>query len=164
MDTLKEQFIQQLTEFYSGDPWVTENFENKVATLNADKALKRVPAFNHNIAEIVAHMAAWRNFVAKKLQGDITFNITDNTESDWPNADSWEEILNNFRQSQAVLIRSLNDFSDNKWKNPVPTRSYDFIYLVKGIVQHDYYHYGQIGCLIAAQQNTSPIYIKASNL
>ncbi|SMC48357.1 DinB family protein [Pedobacter africanus] len=152
MDTLKKQIIQELTVFYSGDPWVTENFEYKVATLNAETALQRISAFNHNIAEIVAHMTAWRNFVIKKLQGDITFNIVDNTKGDWPDANSWEETLSNFRLSQADLIRSLNNFSDNKWKETVPTRSYDFIYLVKGIVQHDYYHYGQIGCLIAAQK------------
>lgn len=165
MDTLKEQIIAQLTEFHKGDePWVTESFEDKVAILTAEKALKKLPAFNHTIAEIVAHMTAWRNFVSKKLQGDVTFDITDNTKSDWPDAVSWAETLNDFRQSQAILIHALNNFPDHKWKDIVPMRSYDFSYLVKGIVQHDYYHYGQIGCLIAAQKGTDPIYIKASNL
>jgi uncharacterized damage-inducible protein DinB len=151
MNTLKEHIIHQLNEFYGGDQWVTENFEKKVAVLEAEAALKRIPGFNHNIAEIVEHMAAWRYFGFRKLQGDIEFDIVDNTAADWPEAETWDLTLNNFYQSQCSLIKALNEFPAERLGDNVPRRSYDFAYLINGILQHDYYHYGQIGCLIAAQ-------------
>ena len=152
MNTLTEQIAYQLNEFYSGDQWVTENFENKVALLDAETALKRIPGFNHNIAEIVEHMAAWRYFVYRKLQGDTEFDIIDNTTADWPEPEAWQLTLNNFYQSQSSLTKALNEFPAERLGDIVPGRSYDFAYLIKGILQHDYYHYGQIGCLIAAQE------------
>lgn len=164
MNNLKEQIIEQVNEFYNGDQWVSENFINKVAILTPEMALKRIPAFNHTISELVAHMTAWRNFVSRKLQGDAAFDIEDNTKSDWPDADSWTDTLKDFEESQAFLIRSLSNFREDQWEAIVPTRSYNFAYMVKGVVQHDYYHYGQIGCLIAAQQTTNTMYVKSSNL
>ncbi|WP_316813395.1 DinB family protein [Pedobacter heparinus] len=155
MNGFKEQIIYQMNEFYSGDPWVTENFEHKVATMDADTALKRIPDFNHTIAEIVEHMAAWRYFAVRKLKGDTEFDIIDNTNSDWPEVDSWEFTLNNFHQSQCSLIEALNNFQDEKWTTIVPQREYNFRYLLNGVLQHDYYHYGQIGCLIAAQEKNT---------
>lgn len=152
MNTFKQNIIHQLNEFYSGDPWVTENFEHKVAILDAGTAMNKVPGFSHNIAGIVNHMTAWRYFGIKKLNGDAEFDIIDNTVADWPEVDSWELTLINFFQSQQDLVSALNGFSEDKWYDTVPRRSYNFAYLLNGILQHDYYHYGQIGCLIAAQQ------------
>ena len=152
MNTFKQNMIYQLNQFYSGDQWVTENYERKVAILDARAAMNKIPAFNHTISEIVNHMAAWRYFVVKKLNGDAEFDIIDNTAADWPEVDSWELTLINFSQSQQDLISALNRFSDDKWKDTVPGRSYDFTELTNGILQHDYYHYGQIGCLIAAEK------------
>lgn len=152
MITFKQNIIHQLNEFYSGEQWVTENFQRKVAILDARTAMNKVKFFNHTICEIVNHMTAWRYFAVKKLNGDAEFDIIDNTAADWPEIDSWELTLNKFFQSQQDLISGLNHFSDDRWYDTVPGRPYDFAYLANGILQHDYYHYGQIGCLIAAQQ------------
>ncbi|MEO8412958.1 MAG: DinB family protein [Ginsengibacter sp.] len=150
MQVLTEGIIKQLSDFYKGDPWVTDNLIDKVFSLGPDIAFKKVLGHSHSIAQQVAHIRAWRNFVVQKLTGNGNFDIKDNSLSDWLEPTDWRALSVEFETGHNNLLAAIKNFPVDQWHSTVPGRSYSFIYLISGIVEHDYYHFGQIGSILAA--------------
>lgn len=149
-----ERAKKQLKEFYTGNPWVTDNFNKKVLSIKADKALKKIPAHSHSVAELIAHMNAWRNFIIQKLTGNDDYDIEDNSVIDWPKPLDWPAVCKEFELCQQNLLSAISNFPIERWNTTVPARNYSFIHLLYGIIEHDYYHYGQIGSLMAGIEKT----------
>ncbi len=148
---LTERVIKQLNDFYNGDSWVTDNFEKKVFSLSPAVALKKVHGHSHSVAELVSHIIAWRNFAVQKLSGNNNFDIRDNSTADWPVAVDWIDTCKEFEACHNNLLAAIKNFPVEQWLTKVPGRNYSFVYLINGIVEHDYYHYGQIGSVLAAR-------------
>ncbi len=145
-----ERVIQQLNDFYNGDNWVTDNLEKKIFSLESSVALKKVQGHSHSIAELLSHITAWRNFAVQKLNGNNGFDIEDNSAGDWPEAVDWDTIRREFEECHQRLLTAIKNFPVEQWHTKVAGRNYSFVYLINGIVEHDYYHYGQIGSVLAA--------------
>lgn len=141
---------KQLTNFYSGDSWVTDNFSKKVLSIKSADALKKVQGHSHSVAQSVSHITAWRNFAVQKLSGNDDYDILNNSTEDWPQADDWDSVQSEFKTCDENLMNAIENFPVESWSSEVPGRTYSFIYLLTGIIEHDYYHYGQIGSLLAA--------------
>jgi DinB superfamily len=142
--------INHLENFYNGDNWVTSNLSEKVFSLPASEVSKRIPGYVYTIAQQVAHIVAWRNFGVEKLNGNGDFDITDNSADDWPEPGDWVALQKKFVDCHRDLIKAINCFPIDKWYTTVPGRKYSFLFLIEGIVEHDYYHYGQIGTILGA--------------
>ncbi len=147
---LIERVIKQLSDFYNGNSWVTDNLEKKVFSLTSSEAEKKVEGQSHSVAQLVAHITAWRNFVVQKLIGNSDYDIEDNSTADWPEAIDWVSTRKEFEACHQNLLEAIKNFPGSQWNEKVPGRNYSFIYLINGIVEHDYYHYGQIGSVLAA--------------
>jgi len=147
----------QLVEFYNGNCWVTDNFSNRVLSLTQEIALKKIQGHSHSVAELVGHIVAWRNFAVQKLIGNNNYDIDDESDVNWSDQHDWNTLCSEFESIHKKLISAIENLPINKWNAKVSGRNYSFIYLICGIVQHDYYHYGQIGSVLAAierMQNT----------
>ena len=160
LKALTERIIQQLNNFYNGNSWVTDNFQKKILSLPGDVAMKKVPGNTHSIAALVCHINAWRNFVLQKLTGSDDYDIEDNSLADWPVPVEWDAVCKEFEACHFDLIKAIKTFPAEKLNDTVSKRSYSFIYLLNGIVEHDYYHYGQIGAVLAAIKNENKIPFK----
>ena len=150
LKAVTENIINQIDKFYNGDSWVTENISKKIFTLDQADAFKKVQGYSHSIAEQVAHMVAWRNFVSGKLLGNTGLDIEDNSKDDWPESEDWDMTREAFKTSQQRLREAIRDFPVDQWNLLVPKRTYTFIFMINGIIEHDYYHYGQIGLVLSA--------------
>ena len=145
-----ERVKTQLSEFYNGDPWVTENFIDKVLSINANDAIKKTNGHSHSVAQLAGHIIAWRNFAIQKLTGNNDYDIEDDSPANWPVTTDWPAICKQFELCHNQLLYAINNMRFNRWSSKVPGRNYSFLYLINGIIEHDYYHYGQIGSLLAA--------------
>lgn len=155
MEAIVERIKRQLSDFYDGNCWVTDNLGNKVLSINQEVALMKIQGFNHSVAELVGHITAWRNFFLQKLIGNDKYDIIDESKVNWPDAEDWNVIVEEFKLCHKDLLSAIEKFSIERWNTKVPLRNYSFIYLANGIVQHDYYHYGQIGSVLAAVKKLS---------
>lgn len=153
LKSLTERVIKQLNDFYNGDNWVTDNLEKKVFSLTPAIALRKTQAHNHSVAQLVSHITAWRNFVLQKLTGNNDYDIEDNSNADWPDPVDWNATRIEFELCHQKLVAAIKNFPVGQWHAKVSGRNYSFIYLINGIVEHDYYHYGQIGSVIATIKN-----------
>ena len=148
--TVVERVKKQLAEFYNGDSWVTDNFSKKVLSIEPGEALKKIQGHNHSVAQLVGHITAWRNFALQKLTGNNGYDIKDESFENWPEPNDWNVICGEFELCHQNLLTAIENFPVDRWNSRVPGRNYSFIYLITGIIQHDYYHYGQIGSVLAA--------------
>jgi uncharacterized damage-inducible protein DinB len=147
--TVVERAKMQLAEFYNGDIWVTDNFKKKVLSIEPGEALKKIQGHNHSVAQLVGHITAWRNFALQKLTGNNNYDIEDDSTVDWPEPNDWNVVCREFEVCHQNLLTAIENFPPDNWNSTVAGRDYSFIYLITGIIQHDYYHYGQIGSVLA---------------
>lgn len=71
-------------------------------------------------------MTAWRNFAIQKLIGNDGYDIEDNSPNDWPEANGWQMVLEEFKTCQKKLLQLLKDVGKEKWNNRVAGRNYTF--------------------------------------
>ncbi|MEK6782092.1 MAG: DinB family protein [Bacteroidota bacterium] len=96
----------------------------------------------HSILELVGHMTAWKTFVTEKLQGNESFDVSE--EMNFPTSKSLSEAVNSLRKSQEKLLQSLKQFPAERLTEVVPNRPYKFFTMIHGVIHHDLYHLGQI--------------------
>jgi uncharacterized damage-inducible protein DinB len=104
----------------------------------------------HSIWEIVLHIAAWQRTAARRLQGEA---VELSPAEDWPEVldvsdAAWKLAIKNLRESYDALKKSIAQLSDDKLlATKVPNREHDYYFLLHGVIQHNFYHAGQIGLL-----------------
>lgn len=98
----------------------------------------------HSIIELVQHMTSWRIFATKRLQGDTSYEVSE--EMNFPKPITWEAAIKNLRSSQQALVEATKKFPEERLRELVPskTQKYTYYTLLHGIIQHDIYHLGQI--------------------
>ena len=102
LKALTERVIKQLNDFYNGNSWVTDNLEKKVFSLTPAAVSKKMQGHNHSVAELVAHIIAWRNFVVQKLNGNNDYDIEDNSTADWPEPVDWNAARKEFERPRSA--------------------------------------------------------------
>ncbi|MFN1215615.1 DinB family protein [Chryseobacterium kwangjuense] len=160
-NTLIKNLIQQLQDVENADLWIDENFNKKLALVTKQTAFIRPINNMHSVGEIISHLVEWRKEVLSRLNGNPRgLEMTDALNwrhNDELEVDGWTNLLANFRKSQNDLINFLDQKDDfylySKYPHADPTFPHDYLYLVNGLIHHDFYHLGQIGIAIKYLQN-----------
>ncbi|MDX1760832.1 MAG: DinB family protein [Christiangramia sp.] len=145
-------YIQALEGLFSGHNWTCVSLDEILNDIPFDKAVKNSLPNRHNIFEILHHSLTWRLFLLSRLKGPNNLSVKQNDENDWPEVDNitaenWFSLKENYLHIQKELLENLRKKDDQLLDEKVPERSYNYRYLINGIIQHDYYHLGQISLL-----------------
>lgn len=133
-----KEIIFHLNNVYEGRPWYGKSVVD-IITKYYDG--------DPTVGRILAHMLAWRNFAEQKAGGH-SFSIEIDSSADWPDhVPEGKDALSAFKVSNENLIEILTKKEDSWLREKVPDTSYNFQFLLEGIVQHDIYHLGQIAIL-----------------
>ena len=146
MERELKSLIRMLQHTYEKNAWHGPAVKEVLENVTQADAHKRLPD-SHSIIELVAHMAAWRIFVVKKLQSNTDYKVTD--EMNFPAPTEWTKTLEELDASQTRLLDALKGFDSSKLYDPVPHGSYNYNFytLLHGIIHHDLYHTGQIALI-----------------
>ncbi|NRB47144.1 MAG: DinB family protein [Saprospiraceae bacterium] len=146
-----QALIRRFEAIYDGQPWYGTNILSSLQNIRPEVSVRSLLPEKKNIAEILRHMVAWRQFLIEHLQGNHSYVIELNTALDWPAVDglSWEELLEEFAASQTTILSLLAEQEDALLKKLLSNgqHQYNFRYLIEGVLQHDAYHLGQINLL-----------------
>ena len=139
-----------LKNTFEGTPWFGDSVMDVLDDIAAEQAVD--PAQGKSIDTLVRHMLAWREFALQRFLGNHTYDLEVNSDADWhkiPNSDPslWPVLLDKLRENQEALVAAVDSFPEEMLGEIVPGKSYRFIDLLSGVVQHDIYHLGQIGLL-----------------
>ncbi len=141
------QNIQQLFHSsFHGPAWHGPSAQQVLEEISSQDALKSV-GDGHNIAELVYHMIAWRNFLINKLKGHQDYDVSD--EENFQKFESlstqeWESLKMKLEKSQSEILELLSKVDDAILVQKVGMRDYNLYNLMHGVIHHDLYHLGQI--------------------
>ena len=154
MKTNLSWYIGHLRNIYNGQPWYGDSLLQKLETVSAEEACTLAAPGTHTVAQLVAHLLAWRRLLVERIKGNNDFQIQVNSARDWPPAallekKGWEGLLAELETNQLELIRLLESETDALLDRPLPDGKHALRLLLDGIMQHDVYHIGQIGLVLA---------------
>lgn len=153
--------IDELRHAHAGDPWHGPSRQHVLADIDAATAARRPGGDAHGIWELVLHMRAWTNEVARRL-AEGNPRLPD--EGDWPpvpepTADAWALTLRSLDEAHERLLATLHAFPPERLDERVGSArdaplgsGVSFRAMLHGLAQHDAYHTGQIAIL--KKQNT----------
>lgn len=147
--------VRTLKDIYDGESWYGESIIYNIQNISSEQAFYRPIPEAHSIAELIAHMTAWRQLLLKRLQGDTLFSVEQEDSFNWKRIDpnpetAWKSLLRALDDNQTQLLAALETKEDAFLNETVAQRDYAFRVFIRGIIQHDIYHLGQIVLLAKA--------------
>lgn len=144
-----QHIIRLLQETFEGNPWHGRSLKALLSEVTPEMALKKPNAASHSIAELVYHIATWRDFTISRLKAEEGKDMEYFERNDWRMLDlnsfqTWEQGLQMLEETQQRLLTVLEEFQDSILPEKVAERTYNFKVLLYGLVQHEAYHAGQI--------------------
>ncbi len=141
--------IDQLENLFNGSPWFGPSWIETLEKVPSEEVNFRLQK-GASIAGLLGHVVAWREYVARKLQGQEEFEIVPGT--DWQasvlDEKEWQDLVRKFVDIQQELLEGLSEFPSSMIDEKVPGREYSWSFMLQGIIDHDAYHLGQINLLL----------------
>jgi uncharacterized damage-inducible protein DinB len=150
------RLADQIRRAFEGNAWHGDSVLELLSGVNAATAAARPIKSAHSIWEILLHIAAWDDAVARRIGGAVELTDEENfpTIKDTSEA-AWTQAIESAKKSHNELIKAVAAFPDSRLSEQVPGKSqkfHNFYYMFSGIVQHELYHAGQIALLKKAAQ------------
>ena len=150
---LIQSYITQLTELFSGEPWIEETFESKLKELPEDLAFSKPKEDIHSVGEILSHLIVWRKEILQRVKEKKSPSVTMESSDNWKKLETLKQdglfqLLNEFNESQELLIEFLKTKTDSFLSTKDNFKNVSFDYYIRGLIHHDAYHLGQIGLLL----------------
>ncbi|HXV86206.1 MAG TPA: DinB family protein [Gemmatimonadales bacterium] len=149
-----ERIADELDRIEHGQAWHGPAIQEALADLTAGQAAARAIPAAHSIWEIVLHMTAWANEVARRLAAGAHQL---RGEEDWPRVGetdeaSWSQAKAKLAEAHRRLRQAVREFPPGRVYEPVLAgdglvRAESFYVMLHGLAQHDAYHTGQISLL-----------------
>ena len=139
-----ERIGKQLERPYSGDAWHGPSLRSVLEEVSSEAANARPIEGAHSIAELAAHILAWREETLRRLEGnggDVP------VAGDWPRPLEWSELLARLDRSHDALTKAVAALPEEVLDEKVKGRRESHYVLLQGMIHHDLYHAGQIAIL-----------------
>jgi len=148
-----EDCITQLEEVFVGQPWFGPSFLKSLENTSFELWDYKSEGISHTIAELIQHIIDWRIFVIEKLKGNEKYSIEMNSEKDWKpyvSVDTHgnkEAMILELKTTQDTLCQLLETKPDSWLYEFVFGKEYTNEYMIRGLLQHDIYHLGQVNMI-----------------
>jgi uncharacterized damage-inducible protein DinB len=145
--------IDQLRRMYEGNAWHGPSLREALDGVSFELATERLGQSDHNILDLVHHMAAWTGEVHARLNGRAP-QLPDEgdfpTRAGVPTEADWDVVRQRLDTQQATLLADL-EFLDPARLQEIaagtPASSGNersLLSVLHGLVQHNAYHIGQV--------------------
>jgi uncharacterized damage-inducible protein DinB len=143
----------QLRRAFDGDAWHGPALLELLKDIDAATATAKPIRGAHSIWELVLHITAWdgaalSRLAGKKaqLKGAKNFPLVPKFGSK-PAEAAWQDTIDRTKSTHETLVRTVAVLPEERLRDQVPGKKYDFYHLLHGVVQHELYHAGQIAIL-----------------
>lgn len=150
-ENLKEcaGIADQLQRAFYGSAWHGPAVMEILEDVNVVTAAAKPMANVHSIWELLLHVAAWDGAALTRLAGSKCQPTGDANFPPVTKATSaaWRKAVSDARRTHDRLVRTVGRLSDERLRDRVPGKRYDFYHMLHGIAQHELYHAGQMAIL-----------------
>lgn len=142
--------IDDLKMVLDGQPWFGRSLYSILDEIHPAVVFKRPNQEGHSLIDLLYHMITWADFTLKRLEGE-PFPREEEETMDWRQIDplehTWAKGLHELRSIHERIIEALENRDDAFLDQQVEGKEYNYRFMLKGLVQHDIYHLGQIAYL-----------------
>lgn len=146
-----ERVVANAADCFDGKPWYGTSTMSIIDMVSYSQVNIRPEGFSKSIAGLLRHMIAWRVFTIKRLRGLAEFTIDSKSAENWNSSNvtekEWKGLLKLLKKTQEALVDAFENLQSENLTQGVPGSIYNKDYLIRGIIQHDVYHLGQIAVL-----------------
>ena len=151
MNNELQSIIRNLENVLSGQPWYGRAVYELLEEVPPAIVYKKPGAKNHSAADLLYHMLTWAQFTLAAVQGNPEQEMQQLEQLDWrtidPATHTWEKGLTALKDTHRQLMELLHTKDDTLLRETVPVRSFNYRFLLNGLIQHNIYHAGQIAYL-----------------
>ena len=148
--------LEQLLEVQNGKLWMGDTFRKKIDSITNEEAFMRPLPTLHSVAELIAHLTAWKKDALLKIMNGKG-QLTDDDEANWPSNEvlkkiGWNKLIKDYENSHSDIISLLQGKDDSFLRDQYEDQDFkgkfNYLFVIDGILHHDLYHLGQIGIVI----------------
>ncbi len=137
---------------YDGDNWTGENFAGKLSAIDEKLAFTQPFKAVHSVAEVLWHCIYWRTVLIRRLEGDHQYKARTAQKLNFLSIEDlkkkgWGNILTEFAATQTGIANLLMS-KTNTFMHEIYEGDRSYYMLIRGMIEHEYYHLGQIGLII----------------
>jgi uncharacterized damage-inducible protein DinB len=130
--------------------WHGPALTDLIGDITAEQATARPVRGVHTIWELVLHIISWNEIVRERIHSATPVDAS--AERDWPkvtdtSADAWRDTVERLKEANRLLAEEARVLTDERLDSRVPGRDYNVADMLRGVVEHDTYHGGQIAVL-----------------
>jgi uncharacterized damage-inducible protein DinB len=145
------RLAKQMQLAFDDEPWYGPSLTSVLDEIPRKRIHEHPIPGAHSIAELMVHMAHWKEVVLARLDGDP---VSDANPRDWARLDSksatYSAVRNRLEAAHHTLMERVAEFTDADLAVQVAGNNLDRDELLQGILQHDIYHTGQLAVLVKA--------------
>ena len=147
MNTKTKALIAKIIQVNEGDPWFGRSAWSILDEVNINNVRTKPAGVGHSMLELLYHMITWADFTLQRIVKNPVNDLSATEQLDWreidPQIHTWEKGLAEFKSIQKKIITALGEKQDAFLEEIVDYRSYNFDFLVNGMIEHTIYHLGQ---------------------
>jgi hypothetical protein len=146
MDNTAAQLSKFMLNAYLGKNWVEIDFKSVLADITLAEANTKIPPLN-TIAAIVYHLDYYVTIVLKRLKGDMLRSNADNgfDIQTLSSVQAWRDLQEGFYMRAERFAAFVGLLDEKRLTEDFLDQTYgQNIYNIQGIIEHAYYHLGQI--------------------
>jgi uncharacterized damage-inducible protein DinB len=151
-----KNLANRLQEVLLNGDWIARtNIKEQLNKTNLEEANYKIG--NHNsIADLTFHINYYLGGILEVFNGgDLT--IRDQFSFDMKPITSerdWQKLKDSFISNAESIVDQIENFPEHKWEEPFVKEIYGtYERNVDGLIEHSYYHFGQISLLLKLIKN-----------
>lgn len=141
-----EAISKQVTEAYEGNSWSDVCVKDIVSDILFSEAVSVTVASPNSIASILYYIMFYNRAICQRLRGEEPY-INDANGFDLSplqNEDDWKQLVSDAMDTSRALADAIRNFPQEKLFDENPAGKGTFYKKFHGVIEHNYYHLGQI--------------------
>jgi uncharacterized damage-inducible protein DinB len=143
---IAELIATHLQEAFAGNNWSDVNVKDTLDGITFPEAVTVTRASSNTIAALLYHMTFYNRAIKQRLQGIEPETSAANGFDLQPLTSEydWEQLKKNAFDTVNELANAIRNFPDEKLPEENPVGKGSFYKKLHGVIEHNYYHLGQI--------------------
>jgi len=151
-----KNLASRLQEVLVDGSWIAKtNIQEQLNKTNLEEANFKIGDHN-SIAALTFHINYYLRGILEVFNGgDLTIRDQYSFEmADITSDNDWRALVDSFKSNAHAMIDRIRNFPENRWEESFVKEAYgSYERNIEGLIEHSYYHFGQISLLLKLIKN-----------